>query len=190
MDRKLNIRCVWILLCLLFSVPVSGVAGSAAQIEPDGFFEIRGGVLAHDVDNLWSHTRKEGGVDINAEAIFGRPRFPFLSGLVRANLGGSIHSRGETSKLYAGLLWEHQSRWGLLLDLGFGLAVHTGELESDNVHRKWLGSRVLFRVAVEAGYALSETHRISILFDHISNANLKMPNEGMDTLGVRYGYRF
>jgi hypothetical protein len=166
------------------------MAGSPIQDESGGFFEIRGGVLAHDVDNLWSHTQKEGGIDYNAEVIFGRPRFKILSGLVRINLGASIHSQGETSKLYAGLLWEYQTRWGLLLDLGFGLAVHTGELESDNMDRKWLGSRFLFRLALEAGFALNEHHRVSILFDHISNANLVLPNEGMDTLGIRYGYRF
>ncbi len=178
------------LLCLLWSTPISGMSGSSIQDESGGFFEIRGGLLAHDVDNLWSHTHKEDGIDFNAEVLFGRPCFTFLSGLVRINLGASIHSRRETSKLYAGLLWEYQTRWGLLLDLGFGLAVHTGELESDNMDRKWLGSRVLFRTALEAGYALNEHHRVSILFDHISNANLTMPNEGMDSLGIRYGYRF
>ncbi len=30
----------------------------------------------------------------------------------------------------------------------------------------------------------------AVLFDHISNANLAVPNEGMDSLGIRYGYRF
>jgi hypothetical protein len=29
-----------------------------------------------------------------------------------------------------------------------------------------------------------------VTFDHISNAELASPNEGLDTLGVRYGYRF
>jgi len=178
------------LLCMLCAVPVLGHQESSVRGAPVGYFEIRGGVFAHDVGKLWSHTRKEGGIDFNTEVIFGRPHFQFLSGLVRINLGGSIHSRRETSKLYAGLLWEYQTRWGLLLDLGFGLAVHTGELESDNMSRKWLGSRFLFRTAIEVGYALDEHHRISILFDHISNANLAVPNEGMDTLGIRYGYRF
>jgi hypothetical protein len=158
--------------------------------ESGRFFEIRGGLLAHDVDNLWSHTRKEDGIDFNAEVLFCRPRFRIVSGLVRANLGISLHSRGETSKLYAGLIWEYETGWGLFLDVGLGLAVHTGELDSDDMSRKWLGSRVLFRVPLEMGYALDEHHRISILFDHVSNAGLATPNEGMDTLGIRYGYRF
>jgi hypothetical protein len=29
-----------------------------------------------------------------------------------------------------------------------------------------------------------------ILFDHVSNAYLESPNDGMDTLGIVYGYRF
>jgi lipid A 3-O-deacylase len=31
---------------------------------------------------------------------------------------------------------------------------------------------------------------MKILFDHVSNAYLANPNEGMDTLGIVYGYRF
>jgi hypothetical protein len=37
---------------------------------------------------------------------------------------------------------------------------------------------------------IQERHRISILFDHMSNAYLASPNEGMDTIGVRYGFQF
>ena len=39
---------------------------------------IRVGVLAHDVDNLWSRTRKESGVDLNTEIIFSHPNFSLL----------------------------------------------------------------------------------------------------------------
>jgi hypothetical protein len=28
------------------------------------------------------------------------------------------------------------------------------------------------------------------MFDHVSNAYLASPNEGMDTVGVRYGFQF
>jgi len=31
---------------------------------------------------------------------------------------------------------------------------------------------------------------MAVLFDHVSNADLAHPNEGMDTLGIVYGYRF
>jgi hypothetical protein len=63
-------------------------------------------------------------------------------------------------------------------------------LESDDSNKKQLGSRVLFRIPIEFGLTLQERHRISILFDHMSNAYLANPNEGMDTIGVRYGFQF
>jgi len=40
------------------------------------------------------------------------------------------------------------------------------------------------------GYNLSRRQRLSILFVHLSNAYLAYPNEGLDTIGIRYGYSF
>jgi hypothetical protein len=156
----------------------------------DWFYEVRIGILAHDVDNLWSGTSVEDGIDLNAELIFARPGIAVFSGNIRPNIGVSVNSQGATSKLYAGILWEIEGRTGLFFDIGLGLALHNGELQTENPDRKQLGSRVLFRVPIEFGYALSEHHRIAVSFDHISNAYLANPNEGMDTLGVRYCYRF
>jgi hypothetical protein len=31
---------------------------------------------------------------------------------------------------------------------------------------------------------------VSVYFEHTSNANLARYNEGLDAIGVRYGYRF
>ena len=147
-------------------------------------------MLAHDVDDLWSGTRKEGGVDLNIEIIFNSPSFSLMSGNVRPNLGLSINTQGDTSKLYGGILWELETKSGIFLDLGVGVAVHDGKLDTNQEDKKSLGSRVLFRFPIEIGCSIAKHHQISILFDHISNAFLVHPNEGLDTLGLRYGYRF
>jgi hypothetical protein len=63
-------------------------------------------------------------------------------------------------------------------------------LDSGEPDRKQLGSRVLFRIPFEFGITLRGPHSFSILFDHMSNAYLARPNSGMDTLGIRYAYRF
>jgi lipid A 3-O-deacylase len=70
------------------------------------------------------------------------------------------------------------------------LALHDGERETDSADRKSLGSQILFRIPIEIGYAIDRHHRLAIAFDHMSNAGLASPNEGMDTLGLVYGYRF
>ena len=127
---------------------------------------------------------------INAEIIFGHPGFSLLSGNINPNFGLSVNTQGDTSSLYGGILWEWETQSGVFFDLGLGAAVHNGELETDDEDKKSLGSRVLFRIPIELGYSITTHHRISILFVHMSNANLADPNQGLDELGVRYGYRF
>jgi hypothetical protein len=57
-------------------------------------------------------------------------------------------------------------------------------------NHKQLGSMVLFHPTFEWGYRLSESSSLSIFYEHISNANTAAKNEGLDSLGLRYGYRF
>ena len=71
------------------------------------------------------------------------------------------------------------------------VAAHNGETdEGSGARMNQLGSPVLFRLAFEAGFTIGRSHAVSVLFDHISNAYLADPNEGLDTVGIRYGYRF
>ena len=150
---------------------------------------IRVGLLAHDV-SIWSLSRKEGGGDFNTEFIFIWPNYSLSGGKIRSNLGGSLNNRGDTSKIYSGFLWEYISQSGLFFNSGIGIAVHNGELETDNDDKKELGSRILFRIPIEIGLLFSQHHGLSIMFDHVSNAYLAEPNHGLDTLGIRYTYRF
>lgn len=158
--------------------------------DPGIFYGLRLGLLVHDVGGLWSCARAEGGVDVNAEIVFKKPSFMLWEGMVLPNLGVSINSQGDTSKVYAGVVWEFLFGNGFFFNIGTGLAVHNGQLESDDDNKKELGSRVLFREPIEFGFTFCEKHRLSIMFDHISNAYLARPNEGLDTLGVRYGFQF
>ena len=174
----LSVRCAW------------GQGSSDRTLGSDIVYGIRLGLLAHDVGGLWSHSRAEGGVDTNVEVVFKKPSFNVWQGTVLPNLGVSVNSRGDTSKAYGGLLWEFLFDNGCFVNSGVGLAVHTGQLESDDANHKQLGSRVLFRIPLEAGFTIFERHRISLMFDHMSNAYLANPNEGLDTIGVRYGIQF
>ena len=49
---------------------------------------------------------------------------------------------------------------------------------------------MLFHPNAELGYRLTEHHSVSLFFEHISNASTAAKNQGLDTLGVRLGYRF
>ena len=68
--------------------------------------------------------------------------------------------------------------------------MHDGQLQLEDWDRKALGSRVLFHIPAEVGYRFDDHHNLSAYFEHMSNAYTVSPNEGMDRLGIRYGYRF
>lgn len=163
----------------------------AADQDPGGgiVYEVRAGVLDHDTDGLWSGFNRESGGDANLEFIF-TPQLEALGGTVRPALGGSFNSEGDTSKGYLAARWEIEPTDGLFFALGIGGAVHSGELDLVDNDQKALGSRLLFYFPIELGYRFDNQYSISAFFDHVSNAWLADPNEGMDTLGIRLGYRF
>lgn len=151
--------------------------------------EVKFGILHHDTGGLWSGFSRESGVDFNLEAIFS-PHVNILGGSIRPAFGGSANTAGDTSKVYTDIRWQYEHATGLFFGIGIGAAVHNGKLHLERDDRKALGSRVLFHVPIEIGYRLGARTSLSVYFDHVSNAYLADNNEGMDTLGGRFGYRF
>ena len=72
--------------------------------------------------------------------------------------------------------------------LPFGF--HNGEDDVADLSTKELGCTLLFRFGVDAGYRFNRHHALMLHLDHISNANICEHNDGMETLGLRYGYTF
>jgi hypothetical protein len=151
--------------------------------------EIRIGGLVHDVDELWSGIRVEQGIDFNLETSF-TPHLKLINGSLRPALGVSINSAGDTSKLYLDGRWQYTYKSSFFIALGLGVAVHNGQKEPADNDMKALGSNILFHVPLELGLYWKTRFSLSLFFDHVSNANLASYNEGLDTLGLRIGYRF
>ncbi len=152
--------------------------------------ELKIGVLDHDVPGLWSGFRaEENSASINIEALLS-PSAAFLGGLVRPALGASINTAGQTSNIYLDARWQYQFTNKLFLGLGIGGTIHDGQLKLEDWGQKALGSRVLFHFPAEFGYHFDDYNSLSVYFEHMSNAYTVDPNEGLDRLGVRYGYRF
>lgn len=152
--------------------------------------ELRLGVLSHDASQMWSGFRLEReGADVNFEALL-RPSLPFLLGTIRPAIGATISTRGDTSHGYLGARWQAELPLGLFFGIGLGAAIHDGHTLPDSETRKALGSRVLFHIPAEIGVRLDAHNSLSVYFEHTSNAGLANYNEGMDRIGIRYGYRF
>ena len=49
---------------------------------------------------------------------------------------------------------------------------------------------MLFRGSIDLGYRFNRRHGVSAFLDHISTAKLCDENEGLEAVGVRYGYKF
>jgi lipid A 3-O-deacylase len=172
-------RLLALLLALAPLVPGSALA--------QGFIhELRGGVLAHDIP-IVAAGRYEYGIGLNAEIAFS-PSVTLFGGQIRPALGGTFATEGGTSLIYLDAKWEWMVD-RLFFGIGLGPAIQTGELQYVN-GRKGLGSRVLFHVPVEVGFQMTQATRVSVYYEHVSNAFLAYPNPGMDNIGLRFAYRF
>jgi len=180
---------------------------AAAQDRQDGHIsEIRAGVFYHDAAIFVApgehdeHRVEKNGVDINFELLFRSPEFMNAIGSPRPHIGATINTAGATSQAYAGLTWTWALSDSLFFELAGGGAVHNGETDGPapdpNLQftaasgDKLMGCRVLFRGSVAFGVRFAEHHSIALALDHISNGYLCDPNPGLDTLGLRWGYRF
>ncbi len=156
-----------------------------------GVSELRFGILAHNKGPIASAT--ENGAQVNMEARFRSPDIFKIILEPRPTVGASINTAGDTSFFYAGLTWGGFVWKGFFVEGFFGMAVHDGWLESNDPDppRRLMGSRVVFREALEVGYRFLENHSVSFMIDHYSNAGwLADRNQGNDDFGLRYGYKF
>ena len=176
-------------------------AKSLAPIDPsDGWLsEIRFGVLKHAVA-LVGNTPKETGIDGNIEVLFNSPNWLNFLWAPRPMMGASANSSStNTDIVYSGLTWEWNPWSALILDFSFGFAIHNGELKYDagtvfpedaGRHREF-GCRWLFRESFEGGWLFEDRHALTLMWSHYSHGGLcDDKNEGLDNVGLRYGYRF
>ena len=184
------VAACFILIIACHNAFPSKALGQSNSNERKILSEIRIGYLSHDVGLLGS--KHEKGPDINAEVLFCVPGAPLFRKILspRPHLGFTLNTEGHTSQVYAGLSWEKNLGTRLFVGFSLGLSGHNGGTTYQKDGRKALGLRVLFRESLQLGYLLGDHHALSLMLDHISNANLADSNPGMETFGFRYGYRF
>ena len=151
--------------------------------------EIRIGALAHDI-GPFSSNEEDVIVDYNGELLFNSPGFLDFIWAPRPHLGFTLNTGGDTSQVYAGLTWEFDIWRSWFINFSLGGSLHDGEKRTTAINRKELGCHLLFRESFEVGYRFDSGHSLTGFLDHISNANICDANEGLETAGIRYGYRF
>ncbi len=163
---------------------IAGALVAAATTASAGATEIRLGVLAHD-----PLIQKEGGVDINAELFFNGWTGNEGEWQLRPSIGVTANLEGDTSFAYVDLNYGGPISDSLFLEFAVGGAIHDGELETADPDRKELGGRVLIHAAISLGVMLTDNMSLSIYGDHMSNAGVEERNEGLETLGLRVGFK-
>lgn len=163
--------------------------------------ELRFGVLIHDSVFLNSHhsnylnpfeNRYESGADFNPEIVFVSPDFLDVVFSPRFHIGGTINSGDDTNSAYAVASWDYIWDNDAFLEGFLGMAWHDGEQHDGNADGKIeFGSRMLFRLGAEVGWRWQKVHGFSFIWEHLSNAGwLSDKNQGVNNIGLRYGYRF
>ena len=157
------------------------ISSACAQ---DSLYAIKGGFLAHATGPVSSG--REEGTDLHLELLFNKK-------LLKAypTIGADINLNGDTSFLYTGLVWEDKFFSYLHLGAFFGFSLHNGDLDEGNENSRQLGTRVLFREALDIGVYLRDDLVLSFMYEHNSNAGLQgKRNQGNDNLGFVLAYYF
>jgi len=152
-------------------------------------FELRLGLAAYDTGIFTTHDFN--GAVINGELLLPSPDFLYAIGSPRPVIGADIATAPHAIHFaYAGLNWDAHFTDRLYATWSLGGAVTSAtELEHSTEHKN-LGCRVLFHLGAGLGYDVSEHASVELYADHFSNADLCTPNNGAESAGIRFAYRF
>jgi lipid A 3-O-deacylase len=170
----------------MFSVPAlaGGFGTNADRIEA------RIGAAFYDTGLLTRPVRISGGA-VNGEFLFTSPDFLDIIGSPRPYIGTDIgFATDPIHFFYAGLNWDYHFTQRFYVSGSVGGAIHTAANLVNPPTQRALGSRVLFHLGAAIGFDFTPNLTGQIYTNHFSNAGLASPNEGHDSSGIRFGYRF
>jgi hypothetical protein len=192
----------WLLAAGAAALSLCAGAAATQEFTPEAFSisELRGGILAHSVDD--SGPVNIAGVgnfariqDFNVELLFTPPDADLwrIIGNPRPHLGATVNLGGLESMAYAGLTW-HLPIFDtpFFIEGGLGGALTNGANSGAVYPARSLGCNLLFHEQVSIGYQFSENANIMLTGEHASHAGLcpNPDNRGLTNVGVRVGFTF
>ncbi len=152
-------------------------------------WEFRAGGGSFDTGPFTSQ-RLSGGV-INAEIVAPSPQFLGFLGSPRPYLGAEISiSSTPVHVIYGGFNWEAHLTQRFYLGFSAGGSWNSSKLTVGGGGTKNLGSSLLFHLQASAGFDFTSNLTGQVFLNHFSNAGIKAPNHGLESVGARLGYRF
>jgi hypothetical protein len=182
-------------LRLAFAAVLSGVFlapmgnAQAGGSKPTGG-EIRVGAAYHGYASAESGT-----VDVSVDALL--PAFDLgkpLSGdafSLHPEIGVDLNTQGKTNAAFAGFAAVVRLPANFKIEADLGGSVNDGKKTSESGSgRSELGCNALFREAFGIGYQITSDVSVMAFAEHMSNANLCLPNNGITNFGLKLGYAF
>lgn len=150
--------------------------------------QFRVGAATHGIASA-----ETGTIDANIEWLM--PAFDFGSTggfTLHPQIGADLNTQGRTSAGYAGFAGVLTLPGGIFVEADLGGSVNNGYTSSPPAgsNRSELGCTALFREAFVIGVPLSDRLSVMAMAEHMSNANLCQPNNGITNVGVKLGYSF
>ncbi|MBL8550365.1 MAG: acyloxyacyl hydrolase [Hyphomonadaceae bacterium] len=177
----------------------------AASPAEAGVAKVNFGALAHNIQVIDpKNAHKEKGPDVELQIDFDSPSFlPAWTGEPTPYVMASVNTRGRTSFAGFGLAWSFDLPGDWSFDPSVGYVVHSGDLENpyfagdpryDAYYEDHLllGSRDLFRTTFGLTHHFNESWSTEFIYSHLSHGQIlgSGRNQGLDSLGMRVGYRF
>lgn len=181
-----------------------GAALALAPTAEAGVDEVHVGIMAHNICVTdCKNAGKEEGPNLEFQVSFDSPGFLGWAGAPQPYVVASVNVAGDTSFGGAGLEWRWEFAEGWALEPGVGYIVHDGELTNPFANgtpeaaafaaeHVQLGSRDLFRTSLGLTRDFEGPWEAELFFSHLSHGQIlgEGRNQGMDQLGVRFGYQF
>jgi lipid A 3-O-deacylase len=181
-----------------------GAALALAPAAEAGVDEVHVGIMAHNICVTdCKNAGKEEGPNVEFQVSFDSPGFLNWAGAPQPYVVAAVNVTGDTSFGGAGLEWRWDFAEGWALEPGVGYVVHDGELTNPFANgtpeaaafaaeHVQLGSRDLFRTSLGLTRDFEGPWEAELFFSHLSHGQIlgEGRNQGMDQLGVRFGYQF
>lgn len=184
---------------------ILSVALMAAGPARAGIDESYIGVMAHNICVTdCKNADKEDGPSLELQLSFDSPSFLHWLGSPTPYIVGSLNTAGDTSFGGVGLDWRFEFADHWAIEPGVGYVVHNGELNNPypsgdpqaqlfSADHVLLGSQDLFRTSLGLTREIGDgPWEAQLYFSHLSHGQIlgEGRNQGMDQLGIRFGYRY
>ena len=165
-------------LAILFALVASvDLAFGPCGTDPCGEVAPTSGGVALQYGEVLFQRERQGG------ELYLQQRLPVAYGRLEPVLGLSISAQGDTW-LGGGLQWTGALPYDTFVQLSLLPGVYA------QVDGPELGHAIEFRSSAGVGYVFDNGTRVSLQFDHRSNAELSDPNPGLETFGLRVSRPF